>query len=103
MAYQGNNIGTSKLKGILDLYVGNVAGSPYAGQGGSRYSLQPGNGALGGANIVGGYVNDVDDGIYNGNHSGKFYYEYQGRTWGHNDMEVFTRIGEKPEPPVYFG
>lgn len=103
MAYQGNNIGTSKLKGILDLYTGNVAGSPYAGQGGSRYSLQPGNGALGGANIVGGYVDDLDDGIVTGAHSGKFNYQYQGWNLGHHEMELFTRAVEKPHPPVYYG
>lgn len=106
MAYQGNNIGTSKLRGILDLYVGNVEGSPYAGQGGSRYSLQPGNGALGGANIVGGYVDDLDDGIRVGNHSGRFNYQYQGWNLGHNQMEAFTesgRVVEKPYPPFYYG
>ena len=103
MAYQGSNIGTSKLRGLLDLYVGNVEGTPYAGQGGSRYSLQTGNGALGGVNIVGGYVDDLNDGIVTGKHSGRFYYEYQGRTWGHNNMEVFVRATEKPNPPIFFG
>ena len=104
MAYQGSNIGTSKLRGLLDLYVGNVEGTPYAGQGGSRYSLQTGDGALGGVNIVGGYVDDLNDGIVTGKHSGRFYYEYQGRTKGHNNMEVFTRITEKTtNPPRFFG
>lgn len=102
MAYQGSNIGTSKLRGLLDLYVGNVEGTPSA-LSCVRCSLQTGNGALGGVNIVGGYIDDLNDGIVTGKHSGRFYYEYQGRTWGHNNMEVFMRVTEKPNPPIFFG
>lgn len=101
--YQGHSIGASKAKGILDVYTKNVDGSPYAGFAGSAYSLQTGNGSIGGANIVGGYEDDVNDGITSGRHSGKFAYEYQGRTSGHMDMEVFSRAVEKPNPPVFFG
>lgn len=106
--YQGQNIGTSKTKGILDLYTGNTKQSAYAGFSGSAYSLQPGNGTLGGATIVGGYEHDVDDGIQVGNHSGKFRYEYWGDpTAGHNQIEVLNRaegrVIEKPDGGLFYG
>lgn len=101
--YVGNKIGTSKERGILDLYAGNTQGTAYAGFSGSQYSLQPGNGTRGGAVVVGGYEADQDDNIQSGKHSGKYAYEYQGRGVGHNDMEVFDRAVEKPMPPVYYG
>jgi hypothetical protein len=101
----GNNIGVSKTTGILDLYTKNVEGTPYQGFEGSAYSLQTGNQALGGCNIIGGFMED-NDAIPSGRHSGTYRIKYNGESGAqHNDMDIFVNktIREKPEPAKFFG
>lgn len=106
MAYNvGNKIGVSKTTGILDLYTKNVEGTAYAGFEGSALSLQMGNQALGGCDIVGGFVDD-NDAIPSGRHSGTYGLKYNGEPGNqHNDMDIFTKkqIREKPEPAKFYG
>jgi len=107
MSYKvGNKIGVSKDTGILDLYTKNVENTAYAGFAGSQYSLQNGNQTLGGAEIVGGFVDDANDGVNTGKHSGTYGMKYVGESSnGHNAFDIFVKkqIGEKPDPAKFYG
>lgn len=86
---EGNYIGKSKERSILGIYNDEKSG----------YSTQDGNAVLGDVSVVGGFSNNTYAEKYAGG-DGDF---GKGAGIGHGELEVFTRVQEKPQPPVYRG
>lgn len=85
----GNRIGISKEHSLLGIYQNEKSG----------FSTQDGNAPLGGVAVVGGFSQDTYAEKYAGG-DGDF---GKGAGIGHNEFEVFTRVVEKPQPPIYRG
>lgn len=86
---EGNRIGGSKERSILGIYTTEK----------SSYSTQDGNAAIGDVTVVGGFGDNTYVEKYAGG-DGDF---GKGASIGHNELEVFTRVTEKPQPPLYRG
>lgn len=100
-----HKIGVSKEVGIIDLYTADKKAQKFFDNAQSLYSIQEGNETIGGAIVVGNFANDVNDGLNDGVHSGKYGMRYIGeRGTGHNEFEEFDRIQEKfGEPTKFYG
>lgn len=86
---EGSSIGGSKERSILGIYTTNK----------SSYSTQEGNAAVGNVTVVGGFGNSTYVKKYAGG-DGDF---GKGASIGHNELEVLSRVAEKPKPPLYRG
>lgn len=82
------NIGSSKHYGVYNRYLQ-----------GSRYSTQPGNQSFAGNTIVGGFN---ADGEYVEKYAGGNGDFGGGAAVSHANYEIFTRVPEKPTPPVFY-
>lgn len=82
-------IGISKEQGMLDKYTNDK----------SRFSTQDGNQAFAGNTVQGGFTTT---GEYTEKYAGGNGEAGAGAAISHGNYEVFDRITEQPEPPIFF-
>ena len=86
----GNSVGNSKNRSLYGIYSVTK----------SVYSTQDGNAALGGVTVVGGFGADA---TYIQKYAGGDGDYGKGASIGHSEMEVLSRVTEKPSPVLYRG
>ena len=85
-------IGISKDQSLLDKF-------DQGNGGGSRFSTQAGNQVFAGNTTVGGFT---PTGEYSEKYAGGNGEAGDGAALSHGNYEVFTRVAEQPQPPIFF-